>query len=162
MRAQAVWPVQWELTGMLADITFLGLFPVGVALNIWGYYLRNKKIIFHVDNQAVVYIINKISSRSPRVMSLVRKLVFACLEFNILLKSEHIPGYLNSLADSLSRCDFWEIPEIMSHGRHQPLCHSTPFLELLSEETDLIIKVRWLQIHGKHIKQQYKLLLSSV
>jgi hypothetical protein len=106
MWAQAVWPVQWELTGMLADITFLGLFPVGVALNIWGYYLRNKKIIFHVDDQAVVYIINKISSRSPRVMSLVRKLVFACLEFNILLKSEHIPGYLNSLADSLSRCDF--------------------------------------------------------
>jgi hypothetical protein len=39
-------------------------------------------------------------------MSLVKKLVFARLEFNILLKSEHIPGYLNSLADSLSRCDF--------------------------------------------------------
>jgi hypothetical protein len=106
MWAQAVWPVQCELTGILTDITFLELFPVVVALNIWGYYLRNKKIIFHVDNQAVMYIINKKLSRSPRFMSLVRKLVFACLEFNILLKSEHIPGYLNSLADSLSRCDF--------------------------------------------------------
>jgi hypothetical protein len=59
MWAQAVWTVQWELTGMLTDITFLELFPVFVALNIWGYYLRNKKIIFHVDNQAVVYIIKK-------------------------------------------------------------------------------------------------------
>jgi hypothetical protein len=106
MWAQLVWPAQWELSGILTDITFLELFPVVVALNIWGYYLRNKKIIFHVDNQAVVYIINKKLSRSPRVMPLVRKLVFACLEFNILLKSEHIPGYLNSLADSLSRCDF--------------------------------------------------------
>jgi hypothetical protein len=106
MWAQAVWPVQWELTGILTDITFLELFPVVVALNISGYYLRNITLIFHVDNQAVVYIINNQSSRSPRVMSLVRKLVFACLEFNILLKSEHIPGYLNSLAHSLSRCDF--------------------------------------------------------
>jgi hypothetical protein len=106
MWAQLVWPAQWELSEILTDITFLELFPVVVALNIWGYYLRNKKIIFHVDNQAVVYIINKKLSRSPRVMPLVRKLVFACLEFNILLKSEHIPGYLNSLADSLSRCDF--------------------------------------------------------
>ena len=72
-------------------------------------------------------------------MSLVKKLVFARLEFNILLKSEHIPGYLNSLADSLSR-DFSEIPEILSHSRHQPLCHSTPSLEHISEEADLIIK----------------------
>jgi len=68
MWAQLVWPVQWELSGILTDITFLELFPVVVALNIWGYYQRNKKIIFHVDNQAVVYIINKKLSRSPRVM----------------------------------------------------------------------------------------------
>jgi hypothetical protein len=59
MWAQAIWPEQWELTRILTDITFLELFPVVVALNIWGYYLRTKKIIFHVDNQAVVYIINK-------------------------------------------------------------------------------------------------------
>lgn len=39
-------------------------------------------------------------------MSLVRKIVLACLESNILLKAEHISGRLNSLADSLSRCDF--------------------------------------------------------
>jgi hypothetical protein len=71
---------------MVADITFLGLFPVDVALNIWGYYLRNKKIIFHVDNQAVVYIIYKKSSsyRSPRVLPLERKLVFPCPQFERL------------------------------------------------------------------------------
>jgi hypothetical protein len=45
MWAQLAWPVQWELSGILTDITFLELFPVVVALNIWGYYLRNKKII---------------------------------------------------------------------------------------------------------------------
>ena len=68
--------------------------------------MKNKKILFHVDNQAVVTIINKKSSKSPRVMSFVIKMVLACLESNILLKAEHISGRLNSLADSLSRCDF--------------------------------------------------------
>ena len=82
-------PEQWELNGILTTITFLELFPVVVALNIWGYYLRNKKIIFHVDDQAVVYIIYKKSSsyRSPRVLPLERKLVFPCPQFNILLMS---------------------------------------------------------------------------
>jgi hypothetical protein len=46
-------------------------------------YLRNKKIIFHVDNQAVVYILFKKSSsyRSPRVVPLERNLVFPCPQF---------------------------------------------------------------------------------
>jgi len=47
------WPEQWELTGILTNIIFLKLFHVVFALNIWGYCLRTKKIIFNVDNQAV-------------------------------------------------------------------------------------------------------------
>ena len=104
--AQSCWPSKWENTDIMNDITFLELFPVVVAVNLWGSYLKNKKILFHVDNQAVVVIINKKSSKSQRVMSLVRKLVLVCLEFNILIKAEHISGRFNSLADSLSRSDF--------------------------------------------------------
>ena len=100
--AQACWSNSWISSGILTDITFLELIPVVIALNIWGESLRNRIFLFHIDNQAVVSIINKKSSRSPRVMSLIRKLVFACLKFNILIKAEHIPGNLNSLADSLS------------------------------------------------------------
>ena len=36
MWAQAVWSEQWELTGILTDITFLEFFSVVVALTIWG------------------------------------------------------------------------------------------------------------------------------
>jgi hypothetical protein len=39
---------------------------------------------------SVAIIINKKSSKSPRVMTLVRKLVLACLDYNILLKAEDI------------------------------------------------------------------------
>lgn len=104
--AQATWPESWKLDATLKDITFLELFPVVVAIEIWGQDLRNKKILFHVDNESVVTIINKKSSKSTRVMTLVRKLVLSCLQFNILLKAEHIPGRNNSLADSLSRSNF--------------------------------------------------------
>ena len=72
-------------------------------------------------------------------MSLVRKLVFARLEFNILLKSEHIPGYLNS---QLIHC---HVVIFRNSGDYAPQQTSTlvtfhPILECLSEEADLIIK----------------------
>jgi hypothetical protein len=44
-----------------------------------GVQLKNKKIIFNIDNQSVVHIINKKSSKSVRVMSLVRHLVLSTL-----------------------------------------------------------------------------------
>ena len=90
----------------MTDITFLDLFPVVVAVSIWGSHLANKRILFRIDNQAVVTIINKKSSKSSRVMFLGRKLVFVCLDFNILLKAQHIPRRLNSVADSLSPGEF--------------------------------------------------------
>jgi hypothetical protein len=76
----ANWPNEWAEHVTLADITFLELFPVVVAISIWGLHLRNKKLTFHIDNKSVVYIINRKSSKSPRVMALVRTLV--CKKFN--------------------------------------------------------------------------------
>ena len=88
--------------GILNDITFLELFPVVVALCIWGEQLKNKKVIFNIDNQSVVHIINKKSSKSVRVMSLVRHLVLSTLQYNIMTKALHISGISNKIADALS------------------------------------------------------------
>lgn len=104
--AQSCWPKEWAEHDLLKDITYLELFPVVISLHIWGVHLKNKRIIFYVDNQAVVTIINKRTSKSNRVMSLMRNLVFSTLKYNIVLKAEHIPGKINTIADSLSRCDF--------------------------------------------------------
>ena len=41
------------------SIAFLELFPILVALLCWAPLLSNHKILFHTDNTAVVYIINK-------------------------------------------------------------------------------------------------------
>ena len=55
------------------------------------------------DNEAVVHVINKISSKDKHLMSLIRSLVLACLRHNILLWACHIRGILNTNADLLSR-----------------------------------------------------------
>ena len=60
--AQANWPNECAENGTLADITFLELFPVVVAISIWGLHLRNKKLTFNIDNKSVVYINNYITS----------------------------------------------------------------------------------------------------
>lgn len=104
--AHGKWPETWFDTSLLKNIAFLELFPVVTALVIWGHCLENKKILFHIDNQAVVSILNKKTSRDPSIMFLLRRLVLLTLTYNILLKAEHISGSVNSIADAISRCQW--------------------------------------------------------
>ena len=65
--------------------------------------MRNKKVVFHCDNAAVVEIINNQTCKCPRVMDLVRPLVLQCMRLNTTIKSKHIPGVKNTIADAISR-----------------------------------------------------------
>ena len=85
------------------NITLLELYPIVVAVNVWGHLWRNHCIRFYTDNQALMYILNRQTSKDKYIMQLVRKLVLACLKFNILFQSSHVEGCKNVLADSLSR-----------------------------------------------------------
>lgn len=101
------WPHHWAALGRLRDLTFLEMFPVVTALTTWGPSLANRRILFHIDNQAVVHIINKQTSKSPEVMVLVRRFVLLTLNFNIIFRAEYIHTKSNAIADSISRCQ-WE------------------------------------------------------
>lgn len=114
------WPQHWAETGRLGDMTFLELFPIVVALSVWGPQLTNKRILFHVDNQAVVQIINKKSSKSPEVMVLVRKLVLDMLRFNINFKAQYINTTVNAIADSISRCQWNRFLRLAPHADPAP------------------------------------------
>lgn len=89
-------------------ITVKELFPIVLALEIFGLKLANHRILFLCDNQAVVEIINKMSSKENTLMKLVRRLVLATLKFNIQFRAKHIPGSTNVVADKLSRFQFQE------------------------------------------------------
>ncbi|WAR08396.1 LOW QUALITY PROTEIN: hypothetical protein MAR_018354 [Mya arenaria] len=96
-----VWPVDsvWHTL----HITVKELFPLVLALELWGSLLQNKCIVFHSDNEDVVHIINKQSSKDKHLMKLVRRFVVKTLQHNVLCRAEHIPGSHNILVDFLSR-----------------------------------------------------------
>ena len=98
-----IWPKQWHTMGITKDITLLEFFPLLVAILIWGEVIQNKKILFKCDNQSVVNIVNNQSSKSDKIMVLVRAFTLHCLKWNIMFKAEYVPGIDNTLADSLSR-----------------------------------------------------------
>ena len=85
------------------SIAWMEFFPVLVAVVLWGDSLKGKRIIIRSDNEAVVAILNKQTSKCPRIMKLVRFFVLQCLKNNIAFCARHIEGKLNNIADALSR-----------------------------------------------------------
>lgn len=101
--AHGTWPLSWVESGVTRDLTFLELFPVVAALLTWEAQFRNKKLLFHIDNQAVIQILNTKTSKSERVMNLVREMVLMNLNNNTHIKAVWVPSKLNRKADFISR-----------------------------------------------------------
>ena len=102
------------------NIVFLELVPIVIAVNVWSHLLRNHSILFHTDNNALVACINKQSSRHSSIMSGIRKLVVACLKFNIRFRAVHVPGLNNQLCDALSRFQFQRFRALAPHCSQEP------------------------------------------
>jgi len=92
-------PVTWKLL----HISILELYPIMLAVSIWGHFLKNRCIKFFCDNINVVYALNSQSSQQPQLMTLIRRVVLSCLQHNILFMAEHVPGYQNVIPDLISR-----------------------------------------------------------
>ena len=93
----------WEEECYGLNITLLELYPICLALSMWGETLSNKCIVLHTDNIAVVSIINNSTCKDTKIMALVRRLVLVCMSHNILVHAVHLPGSSNQISDSLSR-----------------------------------------------------------
>ena len=114
-------------------ISILELYPILLAIFTWAPLLANKCIIFHCDNLNVVYAINSQTSKQPTLMILLRKLVLACLNFNILFTAKHIKGKHNVIPDFISRFQ-------MQHARQLAPwldLHPTPIPEELQPQNIL-------------------------
>ena len=66
------------------DITIKELYPIVLAVELWGERLSNKSVCFNCDNEVLVFILNKQTSKDS-CLFLVRKLVLLALKFNILV-----------------------------------------------------------------------------
>lgn len=97
------WPSRWNCSEIMRDMTYLELVPIALAIYLWGDQFSNKKILFYSDNAAVVSILNNRSSKSERVMSLLRPIVYFTLTLNFQFKAKHIFSVNNGIADAISR-----------------------------------------------------------
>ena len=101
-------PIQWQSR----NIAFLELYPIVLALHIFGIKMCNRHVIFHCDNKAICDIINKQTSKDKEIMVLVRSLVLVCMQYNVRFCSLHLTSKQNFRADKLSRLQV--SPELLS------------------------------------------------
>lgn len=87
--------------GFTRYLVLLELFPVVLAMELWGETCWELKLRLNCDNMGVVQVINCMSAPSPPIR-LLRRLVLRCLRLNIFIYAVHIPGVDNVLADALS------------------------------------------------------------
>lgn len=95
---QAQWPVGWKEK----NINLWEFVPIWLALWVWGDNWRHAFMIFHGDNQAVVEVINRLSSRDPGMLTILREIVQLYLHQDCIFQAKHCPGRLNIVADFLS------------------------------------------------------------
>jgi hypothetical protein len=103
---QCKWPETFETkTNTAANMALLELIPIVVAAVVWGKQWARKKIVFQCDNMATVHIISKGRSKCSRIMPFMRRLTLCAATYHFTVRSVHLPGVTNRIADSLSRFD---------------------------------------------------------
>ena len=86
------------------SIEFLELFTLCAGIFTWQDHesLVNNRVIIFCDNMAVVHMINDMSSKCPRCMSLIRLLALNNLKFNRRITANFVSTKDNFLSDALS------------------------------------------------------------
>lgn len=132
--ANLQWPTDWHNTEVLGYITYLEMIPIALSVYLWGNLFSKKKFWINSDNKAVVEILNKASSKSLRVMSLVRYIVHWSLLGNFHIKGNYIPGYSNVYADLISRGKFQKFKSLAKSADAYPAVIPVEFLRILDRK----------------------------
>ena len=89
-------------------ITLKELYPIILAIELWGHNIKNRCIVLFSDNAAVVTMLNKHTTKHKLCMALIRRFVIKIMSDNISVQAQHISGKLNNLAENLSRLQIGE------------------------------------------------------
>ena len=95
--------LQWNGKSQHLQIAIKEFIPVLIASFIWGHKWKGHNVLVYCDNEAVVFVLNKCYSRDCYLAHMLRTLFFIEAHFQFQIKSAHIPGVHNTLADFLSR-----------------------------------------------------------
>ena len=126
---QGSFPSEWKNV----NIAIKELLPIVLAVRYWFKELANQRILFFCDNEAIVAVINKQSSKEPTIMSLIRTLVMSALTNNIHFVAKHIPGKRNIIADLLSRSQVHKALQVAPWLNKTPVAIPAPWLPWYQE-----------------------------
>ena len=127
------WPRAWLGTEIMKDVTFLEMVPVLLAVHLWGNKMKKKNILFHIDNEALVNVINRQSCRSKRLMILVRDFVLLAMKLDCWFKSAHILTKCNGIADAISRMQWTRLRMLAPEAEEKPEPVPVQFQYLISK-----------------------------
>jgi hypothetical protein len=82
--------------------------------------MANSCICFQCENEKLVYVLSKQSSKEIQIMLMIRKLVLLALQYNISFKAEHIPRKKNCLSDPLSHLQIQIFLHLMPEAERIP------------------------------------------
>jgi hypothetical protein len=117
----------WSGSDKEQHITFKELKAVRCAVESFLPELKGRRLLLHEDNQSVVGVLTHLTSRSPAMMSELRKLFLLTDENDIRIRTQYIRSAANIWADKLSRetdTSDWQLhPRVFRHlekefGRH--------------------------------------------
>ena len=98
------------------QINILELKAVSLALQKFKDQFQNQTVLVATDNSNVVAYINKQGgTHSAEMCALLWKFMTWCHHYKITLRTRHIPGFLNVIADLLSRSNQMQSTEWSLH-----------------------------------------------
>lgn len=101
-------------------INTLELYPITLAVCLFGKLWQNRNILFMCDNQCIVHCLNKQTSKNKIIMKLIRKIVLQSLKFNFCFASKYISSKNNFVLDKLSRFQIVEARKVAPHMNPDP------------------------------------------
>jgi len=92
-----------SVIGPTWHINALELLVLLIALKLWAPNFNGRKLLFYCDNEATVAVVNSGRCKDAVMLRLLREVVFVCSINNCQVRTVHLAGVENRLADSLSR-----------------------------------------------------------
>ena len=126
--------LQWNkkfICDVNPSIAYLELYGLTIGLISWLKDYRNKRICVFCDNQSVVAMVNKMTSKCKNCMVLIRILMLHCLRYNVKIRVAYVESKKNTYADHLSRLRYKEFRALARKERKYFLGKPTPIPDIL-------------------------------
>ena len=145
---QLLWPSDFVDRSIAAK----ELIPIVLACVVWGKDWRNRSVLAHCDNQAVVEVVNAGYSRDADLMQLLRSLFFITAHLGIHLRAIHIPGVDNTGANAISRDNLilfhFQVPE----ARPSPTPLPQALIDLVVRRPPDWMSPSWSRLFGTSLR----------